>query len=143
MSQDGLNRPIGWWLKEADSLLDAAFDTALRGEEVDRRDWQVLASLASGGKSRGEVIDTLSGFDPAARVDGVIGNLETRGWIEGSSSKLQLTPSGVEKQQKLMPLVATVRQQVADALPREDYTALVGLLARLVEGLRVDNKDDA
>lgn len=29
--EEALSQPIGWWLKEADSLLDAAFEAALQG----------------------------------------------------------------------------------------------------------------
>lgn len=37
MTEQALERPIGWWLKEADARLDAAFDRALEGRGVDRR----------------------------------------------------------------------------------------------------------
>ncbi len=29
--QEAMSRPIGWWLKEADRRIEAAFDDALRG----------------------------------------------------------------------------------------------------------------
>ncbi len=49
MSDQGAStRPIGWWLKEADVRPVAAFDSALEGTDVDRRSWQVLASLSRG-----------------------------------------------------------------------------------------------
>lgn len=35
-----LRRPIGWWLKEADARLEAAFDNALAGQDVDPRGWR-------------------------------------------------------------------------------------------------------
>jgi hypothetical protein len=39
-------RPIGWWLKEADARIDAAFDRVLEGFHTVRRSWQVLSSSA-------------------------------------------------------------------------------------------------
>jgi hypothetical protein len=130
-----LSRPIGWWLKEADVLLDAAFDQALEGEEVDRRDWQVLASLSTGAKIRDDVVAGLSPFDPPAVVEDVIRRLCGRGWVQDQAATLQLTPAGVERQQSLAPRVRAVRHRIAAALPQDDYVALVGLLARLVDAL--------
>ena len=44
-NMQAMSRPVGWWLKEADARLDAAFDRTLAGRDVDRRGWQVLATL--------------------------------------------------------------------------------------------------
>jgi len=40
-----LQRPIGRWLKKADSRINAAFTAALREQDVDRRGSQVAAAL--------------------------------------------------------------------------------------------------
>jgi hypothetical protein len=64
MDQHALARPNGWWLNEANSRLDAAFNDALQITGVDRRGWQVLDSLARGPVSRAELVDSLAAFDP-------------------------------------------------------------------------------
>jgi hypothetical protein len=64
MDQHALARPIGWWLKEANSRLDAAFDDALQNTGVNRRGWQVLDLLAGEPVSRAELVDSLAAFDP-------------------------------------------------------------------------------
>jgi len=53
--KQALSRPVGWWLKEADARLDAAFDRSLVGRNVDRRGWQILASLARSPTRRTDV----------------------------------------------------------------------------------------
>lgn len=138
MSDDQLLwRPIGWWLKEADARLDAAFDASLTVRGVDRRAWQVLATLARSATPRREVAAGLASFDALAVVNGVIDDLRERGWVaESFDEVLQLTPDGAREQQALVPLVEEVRHKVAEALPEEDYVTLVRLLARLVEALR-------
>jgi hypothetical protein len=35
-------RPIGWWLKHLDGLIEAAFDRALATERLSRRHWQTV-----------------------------------------------------------------------------------------------------
>ena len=130
-----LGRPIGWWLKEADALLDATFEDALRGTGVDRRGWQVLASLAKRPTSRDDLVVSLAAFDAPSVVDGVVGGLQEKGWVEDSPAGLSLSPSGVLQHRALATAVGAVRQKVSEALPPEDYEALIGLLARLVAAL--------
>jgi hypothetical protein len=130
-----LGRPIGWWLKEADALLDATFEDALRGTGVDRRGWQVLASLAKRPTSRDDLVVSLAAFDAPSLVDAVIGGLQEKGWVEDSSAGLSLSPSGVLQQRTLATAVGAVRQKISEALPAEDYEALIILLARLVAAL--------
>lgn len=130
-----LSRPIGWWLKQADLRLDAAFDHSLSARNVDRRGWQVLAALARGPASREGLVASLAAFDPPAAVEAVIGNLHSLGWIEDSAGLLQLTADGEREHSELAPLVDGVRGHVAAALPQEDYITLIGLLERLVAAL--------
>ena len=129
-------RPVGWWLKEADALLDASFDSALADTGVDRRGWQVLASLARGSQREADLVDTLGSFDPPDVLREVIESLQRRQWVEESEAVLSLTPAGLEVHRTLTPRVAAVRQRVSAALPTDDYLLLTSLLARLVTALR-------
>lgn len=70
--EQALARPIGWWLKEADTRLKAAFDSALEDTEVDRRGWQILTSLSRGPTRRSDLISALASFDPPAEIDEII-----------------------------------------------------------------------
>jgi DNA-binding MarR family transcriptional regulator len=133
--EDSLRRPVGWWLKEADARLDAAFDRALGAQGVDRRRWQVLATVATSPRSRAAVVSSLASFDEPAAVEDVIEGLTRRGWVEESNGALGLTPAGARTHAALRPLVERVRRQVAAALPGDDYATLVRLLAQLVAAL--------
>ena len=51
MSQDmktGSRRPIGYWLKHLDRLIEDTFSRTLAGQGLTRRHWQVLNTLAQG-----------------------------------------------------------------------------------------------
>ncbi|MGA9749420.1 MAG: hypothetical protein WBQ50_18370 [Nocardioides sp.] len=135
MSEQALTRPIGWWLKEADARLDAAFDVALGSKGVDRRGWQVLASLSRGPSPRAQLLSALTSFDPPVVVDRVIDDLSSRGWIDDTTDSLQLSQAGSSQYAGLVPLVDDVRGRVAAALSDEEYLVLVGLLSRLVAAL--------
>jgi len=45
MSDD--NKPIGWWLKEVDRLLEASFEQLLAADNLTRRQWQALNAAAT------------------------------------------------------------------------------------------------
>jgi hypothetical protein len=130
-----LRRPVGWWLKEADARLDAAFDSSLSAQGVDRRGWQVVATLATSSTPRADVVASLAAFDDPDVVEDVVDGLKRRGWVDESNGTLRLTPAGAQKQAALAPLVESVRRHVTGALPEDDYLVLVRLLARLVAGL--------
>jgi hypothetical protein len=134
--QQALARPIGWWLKEADARIDEAFDRALLQTGLDRRRWQLLASLSRGPADQRDLTAALRRFDAAAAIDAVVRDLVDGGlvaWTDGE--QLELTTQGRATQRHAAELVDTVRQQVSASLDEDDYTRLVLLLAQLVEGL--------
>ena len=133
--RDPQPRPIGWWLKEADRRLDAAFDRALGAHGIDRRGWQAFTLVAERPRPTAEVVDALATFDGAGEVRRVVGDLVQRGWLEEAEGVLRPTPAGATAHAGLAARVAEVRDRVRAALPGDDYPALVGLLTRLVDGL--------
>ncbi len=97
----------------------------------------MLASLARRPTSRSELIASLAAFDAPEVLERIVRDLQSRGWVEDSNGLLRLTSEGLREQAALAPLVDHVRRQVAEALPQDDYVALVRLLERLIAGLRV------
>ena len=134
--QQALARPIGWWLKEADARIDEAFDRALLQTGLDRRRWQVLASLSRGPAYQRDLTSALRRFDDDAAIDAVVRGLVDGGLVTlTGGDQLELTTRGRETQRHAAELVETVRQRVSAALDDDSYTRLVLLLAQLVEGL--------
>ncbi len=128
-----MRRPIGWWLKEADTRLDAAFDDRLADSGVTRRGWQVLTWLTRGPSTRAGLVGQLSAFDPPAILDTVVAGFVGQGWIVDDGEQLTLTPAGRAGHAPLVEQVAEIRGQVAQVLPGDDYRTLLRLLSRLVD----------
>jgi hypothetical protein len=127
-------RPIGWWLKEADARLEAAFDVRLRAYGVtSRRGWQVLASAARAPVRRADLVADLSSFDSAATVEQLIDELTAEGWLTDDHGTLRLTPDGEGLHATLAAGIEEIRGWVAEALPGKDYQTLVDLLRQLVD----------
>jgi len=104
-----LRRPIGWRLKEADERIELAFAEALAGLGADRRDWQVLDTLARRRIRRLELTTLFAAFDPAEAIAGVVEDLTARRWVEEADGVLRLTPDSVRTHAQLGRRVDEVR----------------------------------
>jgi DNA-binding MarR family transcriptional regulator len=130
------SRPIGWWLKEADARIDAAFDRALGPAGLDRRRWQLLASLSRGPADQGDLAGALRRFDDRADVDVVVGDLIDTGLVTREpDGRLALTAHGATIHARAAEEVAVVRERVAAALGTDGYVRLIELLGHLVTAL--------
>ncbi|CAN5740894.1 hypothetical protein BH23ACT10_BH23ACT10_30360 [soil metagenome] len=98
---DRTARPLGWWLKEADARIDDAFDRGLGSLGLDRRRWQILATLARGPLPQGDIAAALSRFDDDAEIAAVVADLLDHGMVHrGSEDVLEITDRGAQAHQQ-------------------------------------------
>jgi DNA-binding MarR family transcriptional regulator len=141
VSDDPLRRPIGWWLKHVDALLDVAFEATLGAQQVSRRQWQILNGLA-GETPAADLIASLTVFEDADGVRAALAGLIERGWLRtgastsgASDASVELSGEGREQHTRIAAEVRAMRTSVTDGLSAEDYRALVTGLARMAENL--------
>lgn len=129
-------RPIGWWVKRLDVLLEEAVDTAVAREEgLTRRHWQVLHSLADGVVRESDVRSTLADFP--GDVGAVVGELVERGWVARSAGgDLTLTADGRAGHDRVASAVGRIRRHLADGLSAREYERTIMVLERMVENVR-------
>ena len=126
------DRPIGWWVKRLDELLEQVVERAVAADGLTRRHWQVLHHLATAPEalSGAAVADDL---EPFTGVDAVLGDLAGRGWLRTTvDGRVALTASGRAAHERLMAAVGRMRRQVAEGLTPDEYAATVSALARMV-----------
>jgi hypothetical protein len=128
MSDD--NKPIGWWLKEVDRLLEESFEQVLAADGLTRRQWQAL-NAAAGPESIAAVLTPFLTGDPA-ELAAVTDPLVERGWLSGA----HLTPAGEAALEALTTKVQAQRRRVTAGLSDQEYVATVGVLRRMAENLR-------
>ena len=127
-------RPIGWWVKRLDALLEEALDTVVAGEGLTRRHWQVLHLLAGGVDQEGDVVAALADFSGDALA--VLADLSARGWVDRPRAGVaQLTAEGVSAHDRVLRAVNRVRRHTADGLSRQEYERTVLVLTRMVENV--------
>jgi hypothetical protein len=74
-------RPIGYWLKHLDRLIDEAFERAFDADGLTRRHWQVLNTLAAGPSTAAALTAALQPFvqEDAKAVEVIINDFFDRG----------------------------------------------------------------
>jgi DNA-binding MarR family transcriptional regulator len=116
-------RPISWWVKRLDTLLEEAVDAVVTGEGLTRRHWQVLHALATG-------------TEHDADVDVVVSDLVGRGWVVRlGADGIRLTPEGTVAHARVQRAVGRVRRHVADGLSRNEYERTILVLSRMVSNI--------
>jgi DNA-binding MarR family transcriptional regulator len=126
---DPAHRPIGWWVKHLDALLEDVVDAAVAGEGLTRRHWQVLNTLAEGPADDAALAAALADF--AGDVPAVAADLFGRGWLDRAGGPLALTAEGRTAHERLERAIGRVRRHVADGLSREEYERAVGVLSHM------------
>ena len=132
-------KPIGYWLKELDRLIEGTLDGALADEGVTRRDWQVLNALEPSPAPRAAVIEALRPFwgVEAAEPDAVLEGLITRGWaLRDPDDRFSLSPEGDAARTTLLDRVKELRTAIADGVTPEQYNTTIDTLGRMAENLR-------
>lgn len=133
-----LTKPIGYWLKLLDGLIESAFDGALAEQHVARRHWQALNVLASGPQDTPALDEALRPFwaEGAITIEQVVDDLQRRGWIEPCDGGFGLTPQGETARAAIAERVTGVRGQMMSGLEPDEYESTVNTLARMAGNLR-------
>ncbi|TDO54994.1 DNA-binding MarR family transcriptional regulator [Kribbella sp. VKM Ac-2527] len=129
MYMSGDNKPIGWWLKEVDRLLEASFEQVLAAEGLIRRQWQALNAAAGPGSIESTLAPFLTG-DPA-ELAAVTDPLVARGWLDGE----RRTNEGQAALEALTTKVQAQRERVTSGVSDEEYVATIGVLRRMAQNL--------
>ncbi len=125
-------RPIGWWVKRLDALLEEVVDAAVAGEGLTRRHWQVLHSLAGGTEDEQALQAALRDFAGAPELDAVLADLAGRGWVERPDrGRVRLTADGRAAHDRVSAAIGSVRRRVTDGVSAQEYERTVLVLSRM------------
>jgi hypothetical protein len=126
-------RPIGFWLKLVDRLIDDRFDASLGG--LTRRHWQVLNVVHQGASGQAEIDTRLRPFLGEAGTSlREVSDLRARGWIAGTGP-LALTEVGAREFERLHGVVSAHRAALMNGIPPEHYGAVVETLERMARNM--------
>jgi DNA-binding MarR family transcriptional regulator len=131
-------RPIGFWLKLVDRLIDDSFDALLGHAGLTRRHWQVLNLLQDAPATVRQVDERLAPFldagEPTTRP--VLDDLHGRGWIAWTDAgQAALTEAGSAAHADLRQQVANGRARLAAGITPQEYAATIEVLRRMAVNL--------
>ena len=131
-------KPIGYWPKRVDRLIDGALSPVLADHGLTRRHWQVLNVLGGEGATDAQVDDALRPFwaeGSPARAE-VLAGVTGRGWARRhDGGRYRLTREGEAARTAIAARVEEVRDAAARGITEAEYLAAVGTLRRMAENL--------
>lgn len=144
MIDTAAERPIGYWLKTLDRLIDGQFESRLGDAGLSRRQWQILNLLHDGARSVPELQDELEPFlqDAPDELDDAVTGLLSRGWADAQNAVISLSQTGEAQFGLVTTNIAGLRQDLAAGISPEEYRATVDVLVRMVANLEGNARSD-
>jgi hypothetical protein len=131
-------RPIGYWLRLVDTLINEQFSRTLEEHGVTRIQWQLLNVLASGASSVGELDSQLRPFLMADGTQSSIDHLTElieSGWVDATGNGYELTERGHGARDRLTNVVAAQRTDMTAGITEPDYLSAVRTLEHIARNL--------
>lgn len=130
------SRPIGFWVKTVDRLIDDQFVTAAGDTGLTRRQWQILNVVAErSGVTRAEVVRAIEPFlAPGEAIEEHLAGIKDL--VAVGPDRLELTPAGRERLDQVKARsVQQLRDRVATGLTRADYDTTLRTLEQIARNL--------
>jgi len=131
-------RPIGFWLKLVDRLIDEGFDAVLGEAGLRRRHWQVL-NLLQAEPATVQQADTLlapflKGGETTTRP--VLDDLRVRGWVAWTDDgHATLTRAGAVAHAEFLRKVSRSRERLTAGISLLEYAATTAILRQMAVNL--------
>ncbi|WP_336216391.1 MarR family winged helix-turn-helix transcriptional regulator [Nonomuraea sp. LPB2021202275-12-8] len=120
-----MNKPIGYWLRHLDALLEESMARALAEHAVTRREWQALNVLAIPGQDPHDILEPFPGVGDAVEA------LTAKGWAQDG----RLTADGKRAHATIAERVGHVRRRAVEGVSPHEYQATVDVLRRMAANL--------
>ena len=131
-------RPIGFWLKLVDRLIDERFAGIIEEHGVTRRQWQLLSVMEPGSATAEQLDQAIAPFvEPGTEETAAehLAELVDSDWITVSGSVYSLTERGRAAFGRLQEVVDALRDQTGDGLTAEQYETTLSALEQMALNL--------
>lgn len=134
-------RPLGFWLRLVDGLINEQFDTMVEEHGVTRRQWQILNVLAEQPSTAAELNDALKPFFSQTADESSAEHLDElleSGWVSNAGDRFSLTDLGRSSLASLGEVVDRNRQRITEGVSADEYDAALDVLQRMARNLGWD-----
>jgi hypothetical protein len=136
--QKNTTKRLGYWLLHLHRLFDEATGHALAGEQLDRRQWQVLHAISIGVRKVADIDAAFAPFlavDRAASYQPVVEEFTHRGWVMVTGENVALTEAGNAAHERAEKLVNAHAARSLTGISQEEFLAANDVLARIAANL--------
>ncbi|WLQ05809.1 MarR family transcriptional regulator [Arthrobacter oryzae] len=131
-----VNRPIGYWVKRLDSLLEKLLDATLASLSLTRRQWQVLTALRVGALAPADVEVLLRSLDSGGG-GGVqerdMAALVRKRLVVLVDGRLSLAEAGSELHLEVSRRMESTRSELTAGIGTDEYAIAVSVLERITK----------
>ena len=134
-------RPIGYWLKLVDRLIDERFDETLEEHGVTRRQWQLLGALSRQDATLEQLNTEIAPFldaDTEESSASHLAELMESGWVTLDGDTYAISEQGRVAYDRLSTVVQSIRDAVADGFDEDEYATTLNALERMARNLGWD-----
>ena len=131
-------RPIGFWLKLVDRMIDERFASTLEEHGVTRRQWQLLGVLSRGDATVQQLNAAVAPFLAADEGETVVDHLSElveSGWVTASPAGYSITERGSTAFTRLAEVVTANREIATEGITEDEYNGMLATLERVARNL--------
>jgi DNA-binding PadR family transcriptional regulator len=137
-----LRRPVDYWLKLVDRLINLRFEQLLEEHGLTRREWEMLWLLTTGPATVEELDDALLPFlgergDPSS-VEQLRELVESR-WVESKGQSYRLSAHGRRSVGRIAAVVEHSDEGIRAGVNPEDFETAVRVLRQMAHNLGSPN----
>jgi DNA-binding MarR family transcriptional regulator len=131
-------RPVDFWLRLLDRLINEHFGRTLEEHGVTRRQWEVMNLLSRGPAAHDELVEALAPFHSEVQARSLadeLAELEDSGWLLRSEQAYELTELGQTSYHRLEPVLRATDEEIGRNITPEDYATMLEVMERMAINL--------
>jgi DNA-binding MarR family transcriptional regulator len=131
------NKPIGWYLKEADQQITSFMNEVFKEIDITRFHWMVLRNIAERGSINSwQFYQEVKNFVTVQEFGEIIQSMVGRGWITVSADdKCAFTAVGEEAYKNIATLQQEKAAQMMRGISDDEYRLTLRVLNRIIENI--------
>lgn len=127
------HRPLGYWLKHLDTLIETRFEHTLADHGLTRRHWQVFNTIATAPTTQAGLDHALAPFQPNVRTE--VDDLAAKGWATRDGDLVATTEAGRTVFTDVSARIHAQRRRITEGIPDEEYLRTVETLRHMAANL--------
>ncbi len=137
-------KPIGYWLKEADKSISEKVNKNLELYQLTRLHWQVLNTVFEKKEMTKEaILNLLRHFVDETKLDEIIDHFVMKKWMiqrnntESGTTTIQMTEEGQNAFHEILAAQQKTRMELFQGLTKEEYDITMKVLKKIVENAKL------